>query len=288
MIRSSSMPRAFHLFSVDVEDYFQVSAFEKVAPPSRWESYPSRVEGNTRRLLDLLDAHGASATFFTVGWVAERFPALVQEIVTKGHEVASHSHLHRRVTTLTPPEFRSDVRRSREVLEQVAGVPVVGFRAPSFSIVPEVSWAWEILCEEGFLYDSSAFPIVRPGYGNPQAPRDPYLIRTASGVLEEYPLATAAIGRLRLPAAGGAYLRVLPPALVHRAITEATRRGTPAMCYVHPWEIDAHQPRLPVGLVTRFRHYTGLAGVYQRLNALFGRVSFRSVQQYRAEHGALT
>jgi polysaccharide deacetylase family protein (PEP-CTERM system associated) len=216
--------RPLHLFSVDVEDYFQVSAFERLAPPESWDGYPSRVEANTRRLLELLAAHDATGTFFTLGWVAERYPALVRDIAAAGHEVASHSHWHRRVTTLTPQAFRVDLRRSREVLEQVTGLPVVGYRAPSFSIVPGVEWAWEVLAEEGFTYDSSAFPIVRPGYGNPRAPRDPYIIHTASGPLEEYPLATVAAWRMRLPAAGGAYLRVLPPALVRKRPELAARR----------------------------------------------------------------
>lgn len=276
-----------HLFSIDLEDYFQVSAFEHLAPPPTWDRYPSRVEHNTRRLLALLAEHGATATFFTLGWVAERVPELVRDIVAAGHEVASHSHLHRRITSLSPEEFRQDLRRSRDVLEQVIGRRVIGFRAPSFSIVPRVAWAWDILAEEGFVYDSSAFPIVRPGYGNPGSPRDPYLIHTPSGPLEQYPLATVAVGRLRLPAAGGAYLRILPSALVDAAIRGATRRGAPAMCYIHPWEIDAEQPRMPVGLLTRMRHYTGLAQVHARLSRLLAGAAFVSVERYRAEMGPI-
>lgn len=282
MVVPAPARRPRHLFSVDVEDYFQVSAFERVAPIDTWDRYPSRVEVNTHGLLDLLARHEARATFFTLGWVAERFPGLIRDIVRAGHEVASHSYWHRRVTTLTPAAFREDLRRSKQVLEDVAGERVDGYRAPSFSIVPGVEWAWEILVEEGFTYDSSAFPIVRPGYGNPGAPRDPHVIVTPSGPLHQYPLATASIGAIRLPGAGGGYLRILPPALLHRAVAEAERRQAPAMCYIHPWEIDPEQPRLPVGLLTRIRHYTGLSVALSRLDALLASNTFTSVRDYRA------
>jgi polysaccharide deacetylase family protein (PEP-CTERM system associated) len=271
-----------HIFSIDVEEYFQVSAFEHVAPPSTWDQMPSRVEFGTRRILELLARHGSTATCFVVGWVAERHPQLVKEIVAAGHEVASHSYMHRRVTTLTPEQFREDLRRSRDVLEQVAGERVLGYRAPSFSIVPGVDWAWDILAEEGFTYDSSAFPIWRPGYGNPDAPRDPYVMETRSGTLHQVPLATASVGRWRLPAAGGAYLRVLPFGLVARALREAVARQAPAMCYIHPWEVDPDQPRLQVGAITRARHYTGLGTVAARLDRLFTLHRFTSVREWMA------
>ncbi len=268
-----------HLFSVDVEEYFQVSAFEAIAPAARWASLPSRVERATEQILALLAKHHATATFFTLGWIAEKFPRLVRQIAESGHEVASHSHLHRRITTLNPVAFRDDLRQSREVLEQVTGQRVIGFRAPSFSIVPGVEWAWDILAEEAFVYDSSMFPIWRPGYGNPGAPRDPFVMQTAAGPLWQFPMATATVGSLRVPAAGGAYLRILPYALVHSAVTDAGRRGAPAMCYIHPWEIDPGQPRLEVGLLTRVRHYTGLRGVASRLDRLLGAFRFTSVRE---------
>ncbi|MCZ8011750.1 MAG: DUF3473 domain-containing protein [Gemmatimonas sp.] len=276
--------RPQHLFRVDVEDYFQVSAFEAIAPIATWDRFPTRVDTNTRRLLDLLAKHDARATFFTLGWVAERFPELVRDIARAGHEVASHSFWHRRVTTLTPEAFREDLRRSKAVLEAVTGEAITGYRAPSFSIVPGVEWAWEILVEEGFTYDSSAFPIVRPGYGNPGAPRDPYVIPTPSGPLHQYPLATASFGSMRLPGAGGGYLRMLPPALLHRAVREAAARGAPAMCYIHPWEIDPEQPRLAAGWLTRVRHYSGLATALPRLDALLASAAFTSVRDYRTSH----
>ena len=269
-----------HIFSVDVEDYFQVSAFESIAPTSSWETFPSRVERNTHRLIEVLAQHDASATFFTLGWVAERFPALIRAIVDAGHEVASHSYWHRRVTTLTPEVFRADLRQSKTILEQVSGQPVVGYRAPSFSIVPGVEWAWEILAEEGFVYDSSVFPIRRPGYGNPGSPREPYMQTAGAYTLQQFPLATAVFAGARFPAAGGAYLRLLPFALVSAAMRDAAARGVPAMCYIHPWEIDPDQPRLDVSVLTRIRHYGGLSRVEQRLHRLMAAHRFISVKQY--------
>ena len=234
------------LFSVDVEEYFQVLAFEQAVPRSTWDTLPSRVEESVDRLLDLLARHSATGTFFTVGWLAERKPGLVRRIAAQGHEIACHSWWHRRVTTLTPEEFRRDVRRCRELLQEVAGRPVSGFRAPSFSIVPGLEWAFDVLIEEGYRYDSSVFPIRRPGYGYPGAPTVPYEIRRPAGVLLELPMATAVIGGIRLPAAGGGYLRHLPYALTERAARQNGARGTSGMFYVHPWEIDEGQPRLPV------------------------------------------
>lgn len=278
--RGTDAPR--HIFSVDVEDYFQVSAFEAMAPVSSWDSFPSRVEQNTHRLIDLLATHNASATFFTLGWVAERFPGLIRAIVDAGHEVASHSYWHRRVTTLTPDAFRADLCQSKTVLEQTSGQRVIGYRAPSFSIVPGVEWAWEILAEEGFVYDSSVFPIRRPGYGNPGSPREPYTQRVGAHTLKQFPLATARFARARVPAAGGAYLRLLPFALTDAGIRDAEARGVPAMCYIHPWEIDPDQPRLSVGVLTRIRHYGGLRRVEGRLHRLLSAHRFISVQQYLA------
>ena len=274
-----------HLFSVDVEEYFQVQALESVVDRAAWDRYPSRVEASTDRILALLAARRMTGTFFTLGWIAERFPQLVRRIVAAGHEVASHGYLHRRIATLTRDEFREDVRRARAQLEQVAGTEVVGFRAPSFSIVPGLEWAFEILVEEGYRYDSSVFPIRRPGYGYPGAPGRPYVIPTPAGPLNEFPLATLRVAGLRLPAAGGAYLRLLPYALCAAALRESAARGEPAMVYVHPWEIDDGQPRLDVSRLTRVRHYGGLAGMEGRLQRLVGDFRFQSVKGWEAGGG---
>lgn len=273
--------RPVHHFSVDVEEHFQVSAFEQVAPRDGWSAHPSRVVANTARLLDLLASSGATGTFFVLGWVAERHPDLVRRIVAGGHEIGSHSWWHQRVLTLTPAEFRRELHDSKALLEDISGTPVEGFRAPSFSIVPGIEWAFDILLEEGYRYDSSVFPIQRPGYGYPGAPLGPYWIERPAGRLLELPLATLTLGGLRIPAAGGGYLRQFPPAVIRGAFRQAEQQRRPGMFYIHPWEVDPEQPRLPVGTVTRIRHYRGLARTAPRISDLLGRFRFVSVRAWR-------
>lgn len=268
-----------HVFSVDVEEYFQVLAFERAVPRHSWDAMPSRVDASVNQLLELLARHSATATFFTVGWLAERKPGLIRRIAELGHEVASHSWWHRRVAALSPSEFREDVRRCRAVLEDLSGRPVVGFRAPSFSIVPGVEWAFDILIEEGYRYDSSVFPIRRSGYGYPGAPAEPYEIRRPSGVLLELPMATTVAVGMRLPAAGGGWFRHLPYQLTDRALREHGARGQAAMFYIHPWEIDDEQPRLRVSLLTRVRHYGGLSRTLPRLERLLAAFRFVSAER---------
>jgi len=267
-----------HLFTVDVEDYFQVVAFEGLVRREDWASYPSRVEANTDRLLELLQRHRVRGTFFTLGWIAEHFPALVRRIAEQGHEVASHGQWHRRVTRLTPEEFRSEVRESKARLEDASGQACLGFRAPSFSIVPGWEWAFDVLLEEGYRYDSSLFPIRRPDYGYPASPDGPYLMKRPSGTLLELPLATIRLGGMRLPAAGGAYLRQLPVGVVRRAFAYWGNRGISAMFYIHPWEYDPEQPRLPCGWLTRARHYRNLEQTWPRMERLLTEFSFTSVR----------
>jgi polysaccharide deacetylase family protein (PEP-CTERM system associated) len=274
-----SHPPGAHIFSVDVEDYFQVVAFERVVNRSEWGRYPSRIEANTDRLLELLDRHKVRGTFFTLGWVALRYPSLIRRIAGQGHEVASHGQLHRRVTMLTPDEFRSDLRQSKAALEDVTAQPCVGFRAPSFSITPRVEWAFDVLLEEGYRYDSSLFPIRRPDYGFPASLPVPHLIERQGGTILELPLATATVAGLRLPAAGGAYLRQLPYALVQRAFRQWGARGVSAMFYIHPWEYDVEQPRLPCGRLTAIRHYRGLDRTWRRLERLLSEFRFTSVME---------
>ncbi len=266
-----------HLFSVDVEDYFQVNAFEGTVTRSQWESYPSRVERNMDLLLELLDRKQVLGTFFTLGWIARKYPQLVQRIAAAGHELASHGFWHRRVTHLTPDEFREDVRSSRALLEDVSGQRVHGFRAPSFSIVPGREWAFDILIEEGYGYDSSLFPIRRPGYGYPGAPRVPHLITRPAGTLLELPLATLQVAAFQLPAAGGGYFRQLPFPLFRRAFAALQAQGISGMFYIHPWEVDPDQPRLPVSALARLRHYTGLHRTLPRLERLLDEFRFTSV-----------
>ncbi|HXQ28124.1 MAG TPA: XrtA system polysaccharide deacetylase [Gemmatimonadales bacterium] len=267
-------PRPSHHFTVDVEEYFQVSAFEPVIARSAWDRMETRVARSVTHLLELLARHGTRGTFFILGWVAERHPDVVREIAAAGHEVASHGWDHRRVTELTPGAFRDSVRRTKAALEDLTDAAVVGFRAPSFSIVPGCEWALDVLLEEGYRYDSSLFPVRRRGYGYPSGQRDPHWIMRAGGRLAELPPATLQRLGWRLPAGGGAYFRLLPYALVAAALRESGRRGVPGTFYIHPWELDPEQPRVRAPWSTRLRHYGGLGGTVARLERLLAEFQF--------------
>jgi polysaccharide deacetylase family protein (PEP-CTERM system associated) len=266
-------------FTVDVEEHFQVSAFESAVPRASWAANPSRVRGNVERILGALERHGARGTFFVLGMVAERSPEVVRAVAGAGQEVASHGWDHRRVTHQTPAEFRESVRRSRGVLEDLAGAPVVGFRAPSFSIVPGREWALDILIDEGYRYDSSLFPVRRPGYGYGGGQRDPHRLARPEGMLDEFPPATVRWLGWTLPAAGGAYFRIFPYGLVRGALRGCERRGVPGTFYIHPWEVDPEQPRLRVPFTARVRHYTGLNRTEPRLERLLGEFRFGSIAE---------
>lgn len=265
-----------HIFTVDVEEYFHVGAFESVVSRKDWNSFPSRIDASIDLLLDLLARHGATGTFFTLGWIADHHPRVVRRIAQAGHEIASHGYWHRRVDSLAPEEFRQDVRASRAVLEDVCGTRVSGFRAPNFSIRPGCEWAFDVLLEEGYRYDSSLFPIRRPGYGYRAAPIVPHLIHRTSGSLCELPLATTALYGARIPAAGGAYLRHFPFGIIRRCLQEHSESGIPATFYLHPWELDPDQPRLPVNWITKGRHYGGLTRTLPRLEQLLAEFPFVS------------
>lgn len=266
-----------HYFTVDVEEHFQVSAFDPVVRRADWSTLDSRLPVSMPRLLELLARFETRGTFFVLGWIARHRPWVVRAIHEAGHEVASHGFGHHRVFRLSPDQFRDDVRSARRELEDITGQPVLGYRAPSFSIVPGMEWAFDVLLEEGYRYDSSLFPIRRTGYGYPSAPRDPHVIRRAAGTLAEFPLATTSIAGLRLPAAGGGYLRHFPLALTQRAFREASARGVSATLYLHPWEVDPGQPRLPVGALTRVRHYRGLDRTLGRVERLLSEFRFTSI-----------
>lgn len=267
-----------HYFTVDVEEHFQVLALAPYVSRDRWDTLESRVARNVGILLEVLARGGATGTFFTLGWVAERQPAMMKAIAAAGHEVASHGYSHRRVTELTAEQFREEVRRTKRAIEDITGAPCVGYRAPNFSIVPGKEWALDVLLEEGYQYDSSLFPIRRPGYGYPAAGRDPYWIERPAGRLREFPLATLKRGGMRLPAAGGAYFRLFPYALVRSALRQAERRAQSATFYIHPWEYDPGQPRFAVGTLTRLRHYGGLARTQGRLERLLTEFRFSSIK----------
>ena len=273
-----------HFFTVDVEEYFQVNAFEPLVPRTQWSSYATRLAYGVDALLELLAAHGARGTFFVLGWCADHHPAVVRRIASAGHEVASHGYWHRRVTTLTPDEFREDLRASRRAVEDVTGEKVLGFRAPSFSIVPGLEWALDILAEEDFAYDSSLFPIRRTGYGYPTAELHPSILETKGGPLAEFPLATTQFLGARIPAAGGGYLRQFPLRVVQRAFREHSAARVPATLYIHPWEVDPDQPRLAVPMLTRIRHYRGIDRALPRLKALLQEFRFSDIRSQLLEH----
>jgi polysaccharide deacetylase family protein (PEP-CTERM system associated) len=246
--------------TVDVEDYFHVQAFAGVVEPSSWESYPSRVERNTLRLLEMFACKRVRATFFVLGWVAERFPALVQAIRKAGHRVGCHGYAHRVIYGGDETDFRNDVRRARQTIEDITGMPVTSFRAPSYSITAETLWAFEVLGEEGFEYDSSIFPVRHDNYGIPDAPRFPYTRRLRCGrEISEFPPSTLRVLGNNIPVAGGGYLRLFPYKLTAWAINylNETERQ-PAMVYLHPWEIDPDQPRISASWLSRFRQYNNL------------------------------
>jgi len=266
----AARPAAWNIASVDVEDYFHVEAFAGVIDRARWAEYPSRVEANTRRLLDLFDESGVHGTFFILGWVAERFPALVREIAARGHETACHSYWHRRVYSLTPEEFREDTKLAKSLIEDATGQAVTGYRAPSFSITRQSRWALEILAELGFRYDSSVFPIRHDIYGVPDAPRGPFTIATASGPIVEYPMSTFRFGGgPNLPVGGGGYLRIFPAWYTRWGVGRAWIEGLPVIGYMHPWEVDPAQPRIAAPWKSRLRHYTNLGSMESRIRDLF-------------------
>jgi polysaccharide deacetylase family protein (PEP-CTERM system associated) len=274
--------------SVDVEDYFQVQAFADLVPRSAWDSYPSRVEGNTRRLLDLFDATGSRGTFFTLGWVARRNPSLIGEIVARGHEIGSHGDDHRMITELSPEEFRRQARDTRHLLEDLAGRPVLGYRAPSYSIGVGTLWALEILKETGYAYDSSVYPIRRRRYGYPEGPRVPGRITVGSGdaTIVEFPLPTIGVGTWRLPVLAGAYLRLFPSWVSHAALGHHEARNRPLVINIHPWELDPEQPSVGPRRAP-WTHYGRLGTAEKTLRSLLERASFAPVAERLRELGLL-
>jgi polysaccharide deacetylase family protein (PEP-CTERM system associated) len=270
-----------HIMSVDVEDYFMVEAFADSVSRDSWESRPSRVAMSTLRALDLFDKYNVKGTFFFVGWVAHKFPHLVREVHARGHELACHSYWHRTVYSLTPDEFRADTRAAVQKIEDAAGVKVLGYRAPSWSITKDCLWALDILAEEGFTYDSSIYPIHHDLYGVPGAQRFPYVHRLKHGYsLMEFPPSTVRLLGQNLPCAGGGYLRIFPLAYTHWAFRKFQGEYRErVVVYFHPWELDPDQPRIQEKLKSRFRHYTNLGGMKDRLQTLLQTYSFQPFRE---------
>lgn len=253
--------------TIDVEDYFQVSAFAPFIRRDEWDSRECRVERNVERILALLDKGGAKATFFTLGWIAERYPQIVRDIVAQGHELASHGYGHQRASDQTEAEFAQDVQRAKGLLEDLGGVEIKGYRAPSFSIGTRNLWAFDVLARAGYRYSSSIYPIKHDHYGMPDAPR--FAHRLSSGLIE-VPVTTLRLGQRNLPASGGGYFRLLPYALSRWMIAKvnAVDRES-AVFYFHPWEIDAGQPRVAgVDAKSRFRHYVNIGRMERRIERL--------------------
>ncbi len=275
---SGTIVAPMHCLSVDVEEHFQVTAFESPMRRRHWDQFESRVRSNTDRVLELFARHGIKATFFVLGWVAERTPRVVQAIIKEGHEVASHGFGHELITAQTTKQFRQDVRKTKGLLEDLTGQPVFGYRAPSFSINAETIWALSILAEEGYQYDSSMFPSQHgPNgacYHNPKVHR----VETDRGGLWEVPPSTATVGWVRVPVAGGGYLRQFPFRLYSWLLDRAARQGHPLVMYLHPWELDPEQPRMAGSWVSRLRHYRNLARTETRLARILERYRFGTIR----------
>lgn len=278
---------AFNALSVDLEEYFQVSNFDKLIDRSDWEALPSRVQDQTQRLLDLFDSTQSTATFFVLGWIAERHPRLLREIADRGHEIACHGYGHELVYDLGRDRFRRDLRRARAAIEDATGAAVCGYRAPSYSITAASLWALPILVEEGFSFDSSIFPIKHPRYGIPDFARWPVRLELGGGAtIREFPMTTLAFGRVNLPLAGGAYLRFLPPSLFRWGFARLQASGRPTVLYVHPWEIDPDQPRQAVRWRVRVNHYHNLGNTELRLQKLLRLFHFATLSQVLDEYEA--
>jgi polysaccharide deacetylase family protein (PEP-CTERM system associated) len=271
--------------TVDVEDYFQVSAFAKTVSYEQWPTFESRVCRNTERLLEIFDGAGIHATFFVLGWVAERFPSLVRRIHQGGHEIASHGYAHGLVYDATPETFRDDLRRAKDAIESAAGARVTGYRAPSYSIVDRSLWALDVLVSEGYYYDSSIYPIRHDRYGIPTWPRHIHRVERAGGVIWELPGSTVRRAGMNLPIGGGGYFRMLPYRWTSSGIRMLNDvEARPAIFYLHPWEIDPAQPRISAPMVSRLRHYTNVEQMETRLRRLISEFRFGTISHVLDGH----
>ena len=280
---------ATNALTVDVEDYFHVAALAPNIHRDSWASRESRVVGNTQKLLAIFEQFDVRGTFFVLGWVAERHPQLVRDIAARGHEIACHGYSHRLVYEQSPEEFYAETLRAKNLLEEITGSAVVGYRAASYSIVRESLWALDILVELGFAYDSSIFPVRHDRYGIPNAERIPHRLATLNGKsIVEWPLATARILGCRFPVAGGGYFRLLPYWLSRWGLASINRRESqPFIFYLHPWEVDPEQPRVSASWLSRFRHYTNLGKCEERLRRLLGEFRFGGARDGLVQLGLL-
>ncbi len=265
------------ILSFDIEEWFHPEVFNGVISPDSWEMLPSRVEENVDIILEILERHNVVATFFILGWVAERHPEMVKRIHRAGHEVASHGYAHRMITQMTPEEFETDLVRALQILRNLVDAPVAGYRAPTFSITPHTLWALPILAKHGIQYDSSVFPIHHDRYGYPDAPRKPYIIyQENEKQIQEFPMPTVQIGKIRLPVGGGGYFRLYPLSLTNFLLKRAESQKITIIFYAHPWEFDLHLPSVALPLLSRIRHYSGIGKMKERLEQLLNRYEFTS------------
>lgn len=265
-------------FSIDVEDYYHVSAFEKVIDRDSWDTWHSRVVDNTRKMLDILSGKSVIATFFILGWVAEKFPGLVREISEHGHEIACHGYSHKLIYNQTFEEFRKETIQSKSLLEDIIQSNVIGYRAASFSITEKSMWALDILYEAGFKYDSSIFPIYHDRYGIPDINIHPHIIKLSDNKkIAEFPISIFQSGKLKVPVSGGGYFRLFPYFLSRYGL-QHINKDRPFIFYIHPWEIDTEQPRINASLISRFRHYNNINKCENRLNRLLEDFKFTSIK----------
>ncbi len=270
-----------NILSVDVEEWFHPEALQHLFPRDTWDKQPLRVETLIDRLLEVFARHRAKATFFVLGWVAEKHPEMVRKIVKEGHEVASHSYSHRMITKMSPREFKEDLHRSLDVLQNISGEKVLGFRAPTFSITEKTFWAYQILIDAGLQYDSSVYPIWHDRYGVPEAPRSVYAVHLANGKsILEFPMPTLKIFGKNFPFGGGGYLRLFPLRFTMRAIRKFNKEGYPAIVYMHPWEFDTQQPKVKMGRLQSFRHYGRIAQNFSKLERLLTTYEWTSFAKY--------
>jgi polysaccharide deacetylase family protein (PEP-CTERM system associated) len=283
MVSDLSPCRPINALTVDVEDYYQVEAFTDVVRPEDWSNWEPRVERNTQLLLEIFAQHNVRGTFFILGYVAEKHPQLIREIAAAGHEVACHSYRHRLVYTQTPDEFRQDLRSVKQRLEDLLGAPVIGYRAPSYSITAQSLWALDILIEEGLRYDSSIFPVYHDRYGMPEAERFPHLIHRPAGEIIEFPPSTVRIGSVNLPISGGGYFRLFPYRFFRLGWHKINRReAESAIFFLHPWEIDPSQPVVPGKQLNIWRHRVNLRRTQKKLEHLLKDFAFAPVRQVLA------
>lgn len=278
-----------NILTFDMEDWFHILDLHEQQPsPLEWHTFPSRLESITGRILDFLDGRGVHATFFVLGWIAEKYPAIVRKIDSLGHEVACHGYGHELISGMTRDHFRDDLRRAKGVLEDATGKAVDGYRGPGFSITPENLWAFDIISEEGFNYDATLYPGVHGHGGIPGLPSEPFRMQTPDGhALDEFPVSVIAFGKFRVAFSGGGYFRMCPLPVMTRLISLHNEQGKPVMIYLHPRDLDPETPRLPMPFTRRFKCYVNVSGANDKLGRILDRHVFCSIRDWRTNHSIM-